>query len=426
MALSIGKPQAFDTLLSLKGKVALVTGGSRGIGKQVVARLAQAGAKVVFTGRGLPALEAVEKEFISRGFDVACFQSDVSIVADSRKAVEFTVKKYGRLDILVNNAASFPFSTGLSMTEDTWDKCFAVDTKGNFFLAKLAAEEMIKEGHGGRIINFLSTAALNPTSPLIAYGAAKQAVWYFTQTLAQELAPYQITVNAATPGATMTEERIAAFGGDTAQMQEFVEKSGNAGLDVSNTIGKIASRANSMVDMLTKGMPMGRTGYPDDLAKAVLFLASDMAEYISGVNVVVDGAQSLKNPMMPAGGPAGTADDNTENSAEVETNDEPAGALDKGLEGKWKATMNTPMGAQEIVFNYHVVGNALTGTLTIMGNEVKVDDGRATAEGFTHNCKIKAGLMSAKGKVTGKLENGKISGAIKGPMGSMPFEGTRI
>lgn len=261
MALSIGRPQAFETLLSLHGKVALVTGGSRGIGKQVVARLAQAGAKVVFTGRGLPALEAVAKEFIGMGYDVACFQSDISIVADSRKAVEFTVNKYGRLDILVNNAASFPFSTGLSMTEDTWDKCFTVDSKGNFFLAKLAAEEMIREGHGGRIINFLSTAALNPTSPLIAYGAAKQAVWYFTQTLAQELAPYQITVNAATPGATMTEERIAAFGGDTAQMQEFVEKSGNTGMNISAQFEKLGGSVNSFGDMLAKGMPMGRTGY---------------------------------------------------------------------------------------------------------------------------------------------------------------------
>ncbi len=426
MALSISKPQAFDTLLSLKGKVALVTGGSRGIGKQVVARLAQAGAKVVFTGRGLTALEAVEKEFIGMGYDVACLQSDVSVVADSQKAVEFTAKRYGRLDILVNNAASFPFCTGLSMTEDTWDKCFAVDSKGTFFMAKLAAEEMIKEGHGGRIINFLSTAALNPTSPLIAYGAAKQAVWYFTQTLAQELAPYQITVNAATPGATMTEERLGAFGGDTAQMQEFVEKSGNAGLDVSATIGKMGGSANSMADMLAKGMPMGRTGYPDDLAKAVLFLASDMAEYISGINVVVDGAQSLKNPMMPAGGSAQNADDSTDDSAEVETKDEPVGTLDKGLEGKWKATLNTPMGAQEVIFNYHVEGTALKGTVSIMGNEVNVDDGKAAAEGFTHNCKIKAGLMSAKGKVTGKLEGGKISGAIKGPMGNMAFEGSRI
>jgi len=424
MALTTGTPQAFDTLLSLKGKVAIVTGGSRGIGKQVVTRFAQAGAKVVFTGRGLPALEAVEKEFIGKGFDVACFQSDVSVVADSQKAVEFTVKKYGRLDILVNNAASFPFGTGLSMTEETWDKCFAVDSKGNFFLAKLAAEEMIKEGHSGRIINFLSTAALNPTSPLIAYGAAKQAVWYFTKTLAQELAPYQITVNAVTPGATMTEERISALGGDTAQMQEYVEKSGNAGLDITETIGKISGGTDSITDLLESSMPMGRTGYPDDLAKAVLFLASDMAEYISGINVVVDGAQSLKNPMMPAGGIPGMTDDSIDTEPEVD--DGPVGTLDKGLEGKWKATVRTPMGAQEIIFNYQVKGDALTGTLSIMGNEANVVDGKATTDGFTHNCKIKVGLMSAKGKVTGKLEGDKISGTIKGPAGSMPFEGMRM
>lgn len=425
-ALSIAEPQTFESLLSLKGKVAIVTGGSRGIGKQVVTRFAQAGAKVVFTGRGLPALEAVEKELTEEGYDVAGFQADVSIVADSQKTVEFAVKKYGRLDILVNNAASFPFCTGLSMTEEIWDKCFAVDSKGNFFMAKLAAEEMIREGHGGRIINFLSTAALNPTSPLIAYGSAKQAVWYFTQTLAQELAPYQITVNAATPGATMTAERIAAFSGDTAQMQEFIEKSGNAGLNVPVTVGKTGDGVNPVVEMLSKGMPMGRTGYPDDLAKAVLFLASDMAEYISGVNIVVDGAQSLKNPMVPTGGVSANADSSTDASAADEINDEPVGQLDKGLGGKWKASMNTPMGAQEITLNYAVQGDKLTGNLTIMGNTIKILDGIATQDGFSHSIKLKVGLLSAKGKLTGKLSDGKLSGSIKGPMGDMPFEGHRI
>ena len=121
------------------------------------------------------------------------------------------MKKYGRLDILVNNAASFPFCDALSMTEETWNKCFDTDAKGTFFMSQAAAKEMIKEGHGGRIINFMSTAALNPTGPLIAYGAAKQAVWYVTKTMAQEFAPYKITVNAATSGATMTENGSRPF-----------------------------------------------------------------------------------------------------------------------------------------------------------------------------------------------------------------------
>jgi len=434
MVLSIAAPQPFDSLLSLQGKVALVTGGSRGIGRQVVARLAQAGAKVVFTGRGLTALEAAEKEFRAAGYDVTCLQSDVSVVVDSKKAVEFTVEKYGRLDILINNAASFPFSTGLSMSEDTWDKCFAVDSKGNFFLAKFATEEMIREGHGGRIVNFLSTAALNPTPPLIAYGAAKQAVWYFTQTLASELAPYRITVNAVTPGATMTEERIDAFSGDTAVMQEFIEKSGNEGLNVPAEIEKMAGGTNGMAEMLEKSMPMGRTGFPDDLAKAVLFLASDMGEYVSGVNIVVDGAQSLKNPMMPSGGIGDlvheTATDASKAQAQVETPTPPTASPvlsgDSGLTGRWQAQMNTPMGPQTITLNYHVTGSSLTGTVGIMGKEVPVEDGVVTSDSFTHKCTIKAGPMKAKGVITGRSDGNQITGSIKGPMGTMAFTGSRL
>lgn len=289
------QPKALDKLLSLQGKTAVITGGSRGIGKQILTRFTEAGCKVVFTGRSLEALQAVEKEFKDKGFDVACFQADISSVEDSHKTIDFTVKKYGRLDILVNNAASFPFCDALSMTEETWNKCFDTDAKGSFFMSQAAAKEMIKEGHGGRIINFMSTAALNPTGPLIAYGAAKQAVWYVTKTMAQEFAPYKITVNAATPGATMTEERIAAFSGNGEQMQQFIKQSGNAGLNFTENVSSL--NPSMLSGLLEQAMPMGRTGFPDDLAKAVLFLASDMAEYITGQNITVDGAQSIQNPM---------------------------------------------------------------------------------------------------------------------------------
>ena len=96
------QPKALDKLLSLQGKTAVITGGSRGIGKQILTRFTEAGCKVVFTGRSLEALQAVEKEFKDKGFDVACFQADISSVEDSYKTIDFTVKKYGRLDILVN------------------------------------------------------------------------------------------------------------------------------------------------------------------------------------------------------------------------------------------------------------------------------------------------------------------------------------
>jgi Dehydrogenases with different specificities (related to short-chain alcohol dehydrogenases) len=172
--MEIPEEKKMDELLSLKGRVAIVTGGSRGIGLQIVHRFTEAGAAVVFTGRGAEALKKTEDELTASGMEAAAFQADVSSVADSEKTVKFAVEKFGRLDILVNNAASFSFCDAMSMTEETWDKCFDIDAKGTFFMSQAAAKEMISEGRGGRIINFLSTAALNPTSLLIAYGSWPQ------------------------------------------------------------------------------------------------------------------------------------------------------------------------------------------------------------------------------------------------------------
>lgn len=291
----IPEEKNLNELLSLKGKTAVITGGSRGIGRQTVKRFAEAGASVVFTGRNLEALRKVEQEERAKGSEVTLCQSDVSNVEDCRKAVEFTVEKYGSIDILVNNAASFPFCDAAHMTEKIWDDCFRTDVKGTFFLSKLAAERMIDQGNGGRIINFLSTAALRPTGPLIAYGAAKQAVWYVTQTMAQELAKHKITVNAVTPGATMTKDRMEAFAGNAEKMKAFTKSSGNEGLAFAKNLK--TQGMDGLPQMLMRNMPMGRVGSPDDLAMAVLYLASDMASYVTGQNITVDGAQSIQNPV---------------------------------------------------------------------------------------------------------------------------------
>ncbi len=296
---SAKEPKPFNELLSLKGKVAIVTGGSRGLGRQVVNRFVEAGGKVVFIGRHLEALQKVEAELQEQGYDVACCAGDISVVSDSQKVVDFTIQKYGRLDILVNNAASFPFSDIMSMTEETWNKCFDTDVKGTFFMSQAAAKVMIEQGDGGRIINFLSTAALNPTPSLVAYGAAKQAVWYFTRTMAQSFAPHKITVNAVTPGATMTEERIKAFTEGGTDMSAFIQNSGNADSPFVRNISHMMENAGPDMfgNVMSQMVPMGRAGYPDDLAKAVLFLASDMGEYVTGQNITVDGAQSLQSSM---------------------------------------------------------------------------------------------------------------------------------
>lgn len=343
---------------------------------------------------------------------------------ESKKVVDFTVEKYGRVDIVVNNAASFPFCDVYTMTEKVWDECFNTDAKGTFFMSKFAAEQMIKQGDGGRIINFMSTAALNPTGPLIAYGAAKQAVWYVTKTMAQEFAQYGITVNAATPGATMTEERISAFSGNAAEMQSFIEKSGNSGLDFTKQLGD--KNLDNMSGLLKQAMPMGRTGFPDDLAKAVLFLASDMGAYVTGQNIIVDGAQSIQNPMgammSKMGSSASTAASDKDEKVEVQTKPK---EVSVSVDGDWSTLLDTPMGKNDVIFSLSADTHAVNGTVTMAGNIINIDIGSVSGNEVHFTFKMKAGLMKAKVEVSGTIEADVFKGEVKLPVASIPFEAHR-
>jgi NAD(P)-dependent dehydrogenase (short-subunit alcohol dehydrogenase family) len=307
---SIPEAQPFDSLLSLKGRCAVITGGSRGLGEAIVRRLSQAGASVVLTGRGGEALQQVEASINATGGQALGVQADLASLKDSQKVIDQAVERFGRVDILVNNAAVFPPSLFIEVSEQTWDKTVDTDLKGAFFLAQFAAKAMIAAGNGGRIINLLSTAALKPTGVLSAYGAAKLGLWSATQSMAKELAEHQILVNAVTPGATMTEERLdkfksGTFGSDEIpedavmtrnKMQKFIKAGAFVHLLTSWLPEKMEEGVKDFAfgQLMAKMMPLGRTGYPDEIAKAVLFLASDMASYISGTNIVVDGGQTLK------------------------------------------------------------------------------------------------------------------------------------
>jgi len=289
-SLSIPKPQSFESLLSLNDRCVVVTGGSRGIGETIVKRFVKAGALVVFTGRGIETLQRVEAEVSAAGGKAVGIQSDIRRIEDSQKLINLVVERFGQIDIMVNNAAVFPGSGAMEMAESVWDEIFDTDLKGAFFAAKFAAKAMMTAGHGGRIINLLSTADFRVSSSSIAYGAAKAALWYVTQAMAQELAEHRILVNAVTPGKTLTAERIAAMNDGTILEQVF----GSREVE-SLKKDKSGLMNNEIAKMISKLMPLGRPGYPEDIANAVLFLASDMAGYISGINITVDGGQILKN-----------------------------------------------------------------------------------------------------------------------------------
>jgi NAD(P)-dependent dehydrogenase (short-subunit alcohol dehydrogenase family) len=287
--ITIPEPPSFESLLSLKGRCAIVTGGSRGLGEAIVHRLSQAGASVVLTGRGLEALKKVEADITAAGGTALGVPSDMASLQDSQRLIDQTVQRFGRVDILVNNAAVFPPSLFIETSAETWDTTVDADLKGAYFLAQFAAKAMIKRGHGGRIVNLLSTDALRPTGILSAYGAAKLGLWSATQAMAKELAAHKILVNALTPGSIITQERLDKFAAGTFGADEVPK-------DAVKTREKMQAmvKGGAFAQALTTMMPLGRPGWPDEIAKAVLFLASDMASYISGANLIVDGAQTLR------------------------------------------------------------------------------------------------------------------------------------
>jgi NAD(P)-dependent dehydrogenase (short-subunit alcohol dehydrogenase family) len=286
---TIPEPTPFAQLMSLSGKNAIVTGGSRGLGEATVQRLAQAGANVLFTGRGADALKRVEEQIAGIGGTAVGVQADIGNLEHSQRVVNSAIERFGGVNILVNNAALYTPSFALDTSEELFDSVVGADLKGAFFLAQYAAKVMIDAGRGGRIINLLSTDAFKPMGPLAAYASAKAGLWAATQNLAKELAPHQILVNAVTPGSTITEERLAMF-----RDGSFASAQVPAG--AATTLERLQGGMDSggFAQMLTTMMPLGRPGWPDEIAKAVLFLASDLGSYVNGANIVVDGAQSLR------------------------------------------------------------------------------------------------------------------------------------
>ncbi|MGH3562487.1 MAG: SDR family NAD(P)-dependent oxidoreductase, partial [Mycobacterium sp.] len=252
---TIPEPTSQAELLSLAGKCAVVTGGSRGLGEAIVHRLAQAGAAVVFTGRGADALHRLEEHLTAAGATVLGVPADISRLEDSQRVVDLAVQRFGRVDILINNAALYTPSFALETTEGLFDSIVDADLKGAFFLAQYAANAMIAAGGGGRIINLLSVDAFKPMGPLTAYASAKAGLWAATQNLAKELAPHQILVNAVTPGATITEERLAMFRDGTFASQQVPTEAANTRQMLQGAV-----ESGAFAQTLTTMMPLGRPG----------------------------------------------------------------------------------------------------------------------------------------------------------------------
>jgi 2-deoxy-D-gluconate 3-dehydrogenase len=260
-----------NRLLDLNGKTAIVTGGSLGIGYGISYRLAEAGANVVIASRNIEEVNKAVEELKQKGFKAIGVKCDVALEEEVKNLVLESVKAFGSVEILVNNAGMFPFSPLATLTSELFDKVIATNLRGVFLTTKYISEQMIKQGKGGKIINITSIDALHPSMAGLAhYDASKHGVWGFTKNVALELAKDKIWVNAVAPGGVMTQ------GVATMQAQ-----------------GKpVTVERNPEPPKME--VAMGRMGVPDDIGKTVLFLASEMSSYMTGSQIVVDGGYLLK------------------------------------------------------------------------------------------------------------------------------------
>lgn len=258
---------ALKDMFGLWGKTAIVTGGAMGIGAAIAARLAEAGAFVVIADINEEAAQDTAVKIAQDGGNAVALAADASRVADTQRIVSEAVRTFGHVDILVNDAGVFPFAPALELTESQWDRVLDINLKGTFFYSQAAARQMIAQGTPGAIVNIASIDGLHPTGYLAHYDASKGGVVMVTKSLAKELGPHGIRVNAIAPGGVATPgvERATAPSANGA-----------------------ASATDSMANI-----PLGRIGQPDEIAMAALFLASPASSYMTGSLVVVDGGYLL-------------------------------------------------------------------------------------------------------------------------------------
>lgn len=242
----------------LTGKVAIVTGAGRGIGRAITIGLAASGATVVLAGRTAEQLQAVVAEIEANGGRALAIPTDLTDSARIEHLAAETVKTFGRVDILVNNAARSFLRGLMELREDGWDKVFNTNVKAVWLLSRAVARTMMEQ-KSGRIINITTVGAEKAELGMAAYGCSKAALKMLTRCMAREWAPFGVQVNAVGPGLTRTEFSQPIWSNP----------------DIAKHV--------------TSQLPMGRIAEPEEIVPAVLFLASDGASYMTGETIYVDG-----------------------------------------------------------------------------------------------------------------------------------------
>ncbi len=248
-------------LFDLKGKVAVVTGAGRGMGKTHALMLAEAGAKIIVSDVLIDECETVAEELRSNGGEAIAVKCDISKKDEVDAMMSVAIKNFGKIDILVNNAGIADFKEFLSMTEEDWDRTIDINLKGYFLCSQAAAKEMVKN-KSGAIVNIGSIAMgqMGVGFPnLVHYVSSKGGIAGMTEALAIDLAPHNIRVNAIAPGVIETP-----------------------------MVDPIKSDPEGLKNLLAR-LPMKRMGKPEEISSAVLFLASEASSYMTGTIINVDG-----------------------------------------------------------------------------------------------------------------------------------------
>jgi glucose 1-dehydrogenase len=253
--------------MSLKDKVAIVTGGNSGIGKAIALGLAKAGANIVIDYICDPdATTALEREIVALADKAIGVDADVSRVADLQKLIDAAVAQFGRIDVMVNNAGVETRTSVLETTEAQYEKVLSINLKSAFFGTQIAAKQMIKQGGGGRIINVTSVHEDWPMPGNTAYCVSKGGMRMLTRTAGVELAPHGVLVVGVGPGAVATPINLST-------MKDPV-----------------------LMTKLDSAIPLGRMAQPEEIASVVVFLAGDGASYLTATTIFADGGIMQSSP----------------------------------------------------------------------------------------------------------------------------------